>query len=215
VSTIGFARLASLVWMLALPLSAAAFARADFGHEPASAQARHIADWVVDSADSHGLPFVIVDKLASRVFVFDAQGHLRGAAPALVGMAQGDDSVPGIGSRPMSTIRPEERTTPAGRFVASMGRTPHGDKIVWVDYDAAIALHRVIATVPKERRLQRLASEVPLDHRITYGCINVPVMFFDKVVIPAFDASSGIVYVLPETRSPDAVFGSYDVPGPN
>jgi hypothetical protein len=209
------ARFASIMLALGLPLSAPAFTRAEFAGETASPQARHIADWVVDSGDSRGLPFVIVDKLASRVFVFDARGQLRGAAPALIGMAQGDDSVPGIGTRAMSAIRPEERTTPAGRFLASMGRTPHGDEILWVDYDAAIALHRVIATVPKERRLQRMASAEPLDHRITYGCINVPVKFFDNVVRPALKAGSGVVYVLPETRSPDAVFGAYETPGSN
>jgi hypothetical protein len=119
--------------------------------------------------------------------------------------------VPGIGSRKMSTIRPEERTTPAGRFVASMERSLQGDEILWVDYDAAIALHRVIATVPKERRLQRLASQTPADRRITYGCINVPVKFFEQVVIPAFKGGQGIVYVLPETRPPSQVFGSYDL----
>jgi hypothetical protein len=199
---------------LALLAPAAAAQGPDFGREAASADAVHVANWALHSADNRGMPFVIVDKRASRVFVFDAQGRLLGAAAALMGLAQGDHSVPGIGDRKMSTIRPDERTTPAGRFVASMERSLHGDEILWVDYDAAIALHRVIATVPKERRLQRLASQAPADRRITYGCINVPVKFFEQVVIPAFRAGQGIVYVLPETRSPREVFGSYD-PGTN
>lgn len=190
---------------------AAAAQRADFGQEQASADARHVGDWAVHSGDHRGMPFVLVDKLHSRVYVFDAQGRLLGAAAALLGLAQGDESVPGIGSRKMSTIRPEERTTPAGRFVAHMERSLQGDEILWVDYDAAIALHRVIATVPKERRLQRLASQTPADRRITYGCINVPVKFFEQVVIPAFKGGPGIVYVLPETRPPRDVFGSYNV----
>ena len=109
----------------------------------------------------------------------------------------------------MSAIRPEERTTPAGRFAASMERSLHGDAILWVDYDAAIALHRVVSGVPQERRLQRLGSAKPQDRRITYGCINVPAKFFDNVVIAAFARSNGIVYVLPETRSLSEVFGSY------
>jgi hypothetical protein len=204
-----------LVLAAALFSAHPAWARADFAKEQASVDARLVADWALDSGDHKGMPFVIVDKAASRVFVFDAQGRLHGAAPALLGLAQGDDSVPGIGSRKMSTIRPEERTTPAGRFVASMGRSLHGDEILWVDYDAAIALHRVIATAPKERRLQRLASQTPLDRRITYGCINVPVKFFEQVVIPTFKDGQGIVYVLPETRSAREVFGSYDVEEPN
>jgi len=185
--------------------------RADFGAEQPSAEARHVADWVVDSRDNRHLPFVIVDKLRSGVFVFDGQAQLRGAARALLGLAQGDESVPGIGSRRMSAIRPEERTTPAGRFLASMARSLEGDPILWVDYEAAIALHRVVTGVPRERRLQRLDSLVAKDRRITYGCINVPVKFFDDIVAPAFKAGKGIVYVLPETRPSREVFGSYGV----
>jgi hypothetical protein len=194
------------------PVLAIASSRAHFGREEASPEARHFADWVLDSGDNRGTPFAIVDKVDSKVFVFDAHGRLRGASSALVGLAPGDDSVPGIGNRKISTIRPEERTTPAGRFVASLERSAHGDEILWVDYDAAVALHQVIV-IPNERRLERLASPVPQERRITYGCINVPVKFFKDVVSPLFRGTSGIVYVLPETRSSHAVFGSYDVEG--
>ncbi|MBC7436195.1 MAG: hypothetical protein H7332_09015 [Bdellovibrionales bacterium] len=191
---------------LLLPRVAAA-STADFGGDAASAVVQRVARWAVDSADNKGLPFVIVDKVGSKVFVFDPRGWLRGAAPALLGSAQGDGSTPGIGDRPLSTIRPEERTTPAGRFVATLARASKGEEILWVDYDAAIALHRVIATAPKERRLQRLESAEPLDRRITYGCINVPVAFYEQVVAPSFRRGGGIVYVLPETLSVDEVFG--------
>ena len=150
--------------------------RASFEQEHKSRDARHVADWVVDSSDNRGMPFVIVDKVDAKVFVFDADGRLRGAAPALVGLAQGDDSIPGIGDRKLSDIRPEERTTPAGRFVTSRGCNTHGKDVLWVDYDTAVSLHRVITTNPTEHRLQRLASPTPLDHRISYGCINVPFM---------------------------------------
>ena len=192
------------------PVLAVRPSRANFGREEASPDARRTADWILDSGDNRGTPFAIVDKVDSKVFVFDAKGRLRGASSALVGLAPGDDSVPGIGSRKMSTIRPEERTTPAGRFVASLERSLHGDEILWVDYEAAVALHPV-TVIPKERRLERLASPVPQERRITYGCINVPVKFFKDVVSPLFRGTSGIVYVLPETRSSHSVFGSYDV----
>jgi hypothetical protein len=184
---------------------------ADLRGEQASASVRHIADWAVDSGDHKGLPFVVVDKVDSRVFVFDAQGRLRGASPALVGAARGDDSVPDIGSRQISSILPEERTTPAGRFTAVMGKGPKGEDILWVDYESALALHRVVTSVPQERRLQRLQSKEPGDRRITYGCINVPVAFYDSVVRPVFNASSGIVYILPESRPLEQQFGSYPV----
>lgn len=179
-----------------------------------STETRQHADWVVDSGDNAGSPFVIVDKIGSSVYVFDAQGRLRGAASALLGLAQGDDSAPGIGTRALSTLRSDERTTPAGRFVATLELSLHGEEILWVDYDAGIALHRVSVAVPAERRLQRLLSPKTQDRRITYGCINVPVKFFDSVVRPAFHGTAGIVYVLPETRSARELFGSYVVEQP-
>ena len=185
--------------------------RANFELERASPDARHIADWALDSGDNAGMPFVVVDKVNARLFVFDSQGRLRGASPVLLGLARGDHTVSGIGSRKLSTIQPQERTTPAGRFVAALDRSLAGEEILWVDYDSGVALHRVIATVPKERRLQRLESSLPLEHRITFGCINVPVKFYEQVISPAFTGTSGIVYVLPEVRPVREVFGSYDV----
>lgn len=188
--------------------------RADFAREPASRDARHIADWVVDSGDNRGLPFVIIDKTEARIFVFDASGRIRGAAPALLGLARGDDAVPGIGGRELSSIRPEERTTPAGRFVAERGISIRGkttEDIVWVDYDSGVSLHRVITGNPRDRRLERLATPTPADNRISFGCINVPAAFYNNVVNPSFTGTSGIVYVLPETRPVRQVFGSYDV----
>ncbi len=183
--------------------------RANFEREPKSKNANRLADWVVDSGDNHGMPFLIVDKTDGKVFLFYADGRLRGAAPALLGLARGDDSVPGIGDRELSAIRPEERTTPAGRFIASLGRDYNGKEILWVDYGLALSLHRVITTNPVERRLERLNSPTPNDNRISFGCINVPEKFYDHVVRPAFTETYGVVYILPETRSNRDVFASY------
>lgn len=178
---------------------------ADFRAEAASAEARMLADWVVASRDNHALPFVVVDKLQAKVFVFDPQGTIKGAAPALLGLGRGDDSIPGIGQRRLATITAAERTTPAGRFQASLGRDFEQD-ILWIDYDAALSLHRVIVGNPKDRRAQRLASSSVLDNRISYGCINVPAAFYDDVVKPAFTGTVGIVYILPESRPLRSVF---------
>ena len=187
------------------------FKLANFGQEVFSPESKKLADGVVDSADNGKLPFMVIDKVQARVFVFDAQGQLRGATAALLGLAVGDDSVPGIGQRKLSTIRPEERTTAAGRFVASLDRDVHGEEVLWVDYDTALSLHRVVTKQPKERRAERLASPSPLDNRVSYGCINVPVKFYEDVVSPSFTGTFGIVYILPETRSAREVFGLYDV----
>ena len=181
---------------------------ADFLGEPASDDVRRVAEWVVDAHDNLGLPFIIIDKVMARVFLFDAVGRLRGASPALLGLARGDSTVPGIGDRRLSTIRPEERTTPAGRFVASLGHNTGHHDILWVDYANAISLHRVVTSNPKERRLERLAAVSPAERRISYGCINVPVAFYEGTVLPAFAGTTGIVYVLPETRPLRSVFPS-------
>lgn len=182
---------------------------ADFHGEAASQDARKVADWVIASSDNAGLPFIIVDKIGAKVFVFTAQGDIRGAASALLGLGVGDDSVPGIGQRKLATIAPTERTTPAGRFEAALGKDFEQD-ILWVDYDTALSLHRVIVGRPVDRRHARLASPTPIDNRISYGCINVPVSFYDTVVAPVFTGTVGIVYILPETRPIEAVFAMRD-----
>lgn len=193
------------------PVPAQPVRLANFGQEAPSPESRKLADWVVDSANNGNLPFMIIDKREARVFMFDAQGQLRGATAALLGLAVGDHSVPGIGERKLSSIRPDERTTPAGRFVASLDRDIHGHEVLWVDYETALSLHRVVKGHPKERRAERLASPSPMDNRISFGCINVPVKFYESVVSPSFTGTNGIVYILPETRSAREVFGSYDV----
>jgi hypothetical protein len=171
-----------------------------------SADAQTIAAWVVADRDAHGLPFLIVDKRHATVAAFDAAGRLLASASALLGLARGDDSVPGIGERRIADIRPFERTTPAGRFEAELGRNSGGEDILWVDYDAAVSMHRVRPVKASERRLERLASPTPNDNRISYGCINVPAAFYDGTILPLFQPRNGIVYVLPDTKPLAAVF---------
>ena len=195
------------------------FKRAVFEHERATRDVRQVADWVVDAGDNHAgndvlLPFVIIDKKDARVYVFDPKGRLRGAAPALLGLGKGDVALPGIGQQELSNIAPKDRISPAGRFVSELGTDNHGEDVLFLDYEGGYALHRVITTNPKERRAQRLATPTPLDNRISFGCINIPVKFYENVVQPLFKESKGIVYVLPETKPPHAVFASYDVVEP-
>jgi len=187
---------------------------ADFGADHPSADARHVANWVVDSGDDQGKSFVVVDKKGARVYLFDNTGHLLASAPALLGAAVGDDPVPGIGEKPLSQVRPEEKTTPAGRFVAEPGVNAGGEDVVWVSYDLAVSMHRVRPLVKAERRLQRLASPTPKDNRISFGCINLPVAFYEKALKPTVDRTGAIIYVLPETRTPQEQFGSYEVGDP-
>lgn len=185
--------------------------RAYLGQERASPQTAQFADWVVDSRDNQDMPFMIIDKIGARVLMFDPSGRLQGSAAALLGLALGDDSTPGIGERAMSSILPAERTTPAGRFVASLDHDSRGQELLWIDYNTALALHRVVKGTPSEQRAQRLESATPADNRVSYGCINVPAAFYDRFVSPTFKTTSGVVYILPETRSTREVFGSYEV----
>ncbi|MBC6981212.1 hypothetical protein [Caulobacter sp. 17J80-11] len=169
---------------------------------------------IIASHDNGGLPFVVIDKHKAAVFVFNADGSPNGAVPVLLGYAAGDDSVPGIGKRPIEKIKPGERTTPAGRFLTSFRPNGGKKKSLWMDYDAAVALHplrELSRSGPREGRWQRLKSPSPADNRITYGCINVPDAFFDEVVTPAFKQRGGIVYVLPETRALAEIFPSLGV----
>ena len=187
--------------------------RADFGSEEASRDVRRTAHWVVDSRDNGKHSFVILDKAGAKVFLFDPDGHLKAAAPALLGAAHGDDTVPGIGDKPLKEILPEEKTTPAGRFVAEVGESSsRGEDVVWVDYNAAVSMHRIIK-VPE--RLQAIATPTPDDNRMSFGCVNLPDVFYEQALRPAVDKTGAIIYVLPETRPLERTFASfYDVDAP-
>jgi hypothetical protein len=125
----------------------------------------------------------------------------------LVGVAVGDDATPGVGSKTLADLGPAEKTTPAGRFLAKYGLAAGKQKVLWVDYATSVALHPIPKGVSKkERRPQRMLSPTPDDHRITFGCINVPMTFYNKSVRPLFQNKGGYVYVLPDTKPLEAVF---------
>jgi len=179
---------------------------ADFRGAPASSDVQQVADWVLAVADNQGLPFIIVDKVNAKVFVFDAAGMLRGAAPVLLGFARGDVAPADIGTRRLATISTGERITPAGRFVTSAGVNLAQKEILWIDYESSLSLHSVITSNKIEKRAQRLESLSVLDNRISYGCINVPAEFFKTVVREAFRDTMGITYILPEDKLVHEVF---------
>ena len=184
--------------------------RAEIGVEPVSTEVRQIADWAVHSGDHARVPFIIVDKVNARIVAFDATGRLIRSAPVLLGMGIGDAFAPGVTSLDMYETKPWQRVTPAGRYHAEEGRNTQNERVLWVDYDNGIAIHKIPAKKTKQRRHERMQSANPADHRITYGCVNVPVSFYDQVVRAHF-RKGGIVYVLPEKAPLKAVFKSYDV----
>lgn len=187
-----------------LPPAAASQAEA-VPSPPHTIPAQQLLRWVLATGDHQGLPFVLIDKPVARIHAYSAQGRWLGSAPVLLGAARGDRSPADIGRRALSQIRPEERTTPAGRFLTEPGRNLRGDDIVWIDYDSAVSLHRVRSVHASERRQQRLASAGTGDKRISYGCINAPADFYDRVIGPLLGRGPGVAYVLPDTE-PFAIF---------
>lgn len=187
--------------------------RLDFAGELATADARIAANWVAENADNQRLPFVIVDKKNAQLFVFGAGGQLKGATPVLLGLAVGDDGLADMSGRAVSSLRPAEKTTPSGRFVAEPGHNLQGEEIVWVDYAAKIAIHRLRPDPKGERRAQRLASATVDDNRISLGCIVVPVAFYENVIKPVLGKSHSVVYVLPETRSLNGMLAALQASG--
>ena len=179
---------------------------ASLSTELSSIEAARITNWVIATHDNGENPFVVIDKTAAKVFVFNADGQMVGSAPALLGITRGDDSAPGIGDRELRQIPVQDRTTPAGRFVAKYGPAAGNSKVLWVDYASALSLHAVVPGTRKERRLQRLNSPDSFDNRITYGCINVPTKFYANVIRPLFRETTGIIYILPETKPLEDVF---------
>lgn len=169
-----------------------------------------IAGWVLGAGDNRGLPFAIIDKEAAQVLIFDAEGKLQGLAPALLGSAVGDDSAPGVADRELKDIPANDRTTPAGRFLAGYGPAAGGKTVLWVDYATAISIHPLPKTSPKkEKRKERLASATAEDNRITHGCINVSAAFYNKIVKPTFGKQGGVFYVLPDSSPVQTAFPGF------
>jgi len=196
--------------VFSLPSAAAASGQANFAETAPSADAQLVANWVVQSHDNQGLSFIVVDKAHAELFLFDANGLVIAATPVLLGLGIGDDSPPGIGEQTLSAMKPEDQITPAGRFVAGRGLNLAGQDILWVDYAAAVSLHRASDRKPSmtsQSRADRLATATTLDNRASHGCITVSVPFYDDFIRPAFEGAAGIVYVLPETRSVQQQFG--------
>jgi hypothetical protein len=211
-AVLAFALPPAIVWMRgsssASPASASGRLRvADFGAEIPSIDARRLADWIASTRDNAGASFAIIDKKFARLHVFDGAARLKGSSAILIGAAIGDDSVPGIGLRPVADVRPEERTTPAGRFVVERGHNLRGEDVVWVSYADSVSMHPVLTEKPWERRLERLQTPSLDDKRISYGCINVPAAFYETSVLPAFAKPGALVYVLPEVKTLEQVFG--------
>jgi hypothetical protein len=197
----------STAWVVASALAGPALAATDFSSTRPSADARQLVDWVRHSGDARGRPYAVVDKRGAHIYVFDAAGKLAGHSPALLGSTFGDHTVPGVGQRAQTgDVGPDERTTPAGRFDAVPGENSSGEHVVWVDYASAFAIHRLRPGLAYGPRKQRLAAAGPRAKRVSWGCVVVPVAFYEQVVEKVLGKARSVVYVMPETRPVRALF---------
>jgi hypothetical protein len=188
-------------WLVACSGAVAAPRAGHTDQQRPTADARDMAQWVLRTRDAGGRPFLVVDKKSARLFVYRPDGRLQAATPVLLGAARGDEGVPGVGERAQSGSLPfEERTTPAGRFVTHPGRNIEGEAIVWIDYEAALAIHRLRPGRAHNIRAARLQKSQPAERRVSLGCVVVPVKFYLDVIEPLLGRQSGVVYVLPETH---------------
>ena len=172
--------------------------------QTASAEVKEVVSWINGSSDNTRLPFLVIDKPNARVYAFDPSGQYQGDAPVLLGMGLGDRML--APSAAMSQMPPHTRITPAGRFVSKLAKDAKGKELLVLDYKAAFSLHPVVKGKPHERRAERLGSVTAGDNRISFGCINVPVPFYNTVISRAFASTHGIVYILPETSQASAFF---------
>ena len=151
-------------------------------------------DHIVRTADNQGKNFVIADKQAGTLTLYDALGNELATTPALFGKEQGDTLT--------------GKNTPAGRFdltrETNISNPDYGPSAQVLRQDGelvqnpagAVAIHRVYTGARSENRVERLESGTASDNRISHGCINVPESFFDQNLEGDLDA---VVYVLPET----------------
>jgi hypothetical protein len=150
----------------------------------------------LDASDAR--PFAIVDKRNATLSVYAADGRLVGRTPALLGLTPGDVEPLSARGKSPDALGRHERVTPAGRFEAVPGRNLNGERVVWFDYDANLAIHRLRPAPATQQRPERLASARLEDRRITLGCVVVDPGFFDRVVLPTLGRGSSLVYILPE-----------------
>lgn len=193
--------------MLPCGLGVAGAAGLDFKGRAVSADVRQLAEWIDETGDARGQPVAIVDKKAARLYVFDKKHRLVGSSAVILGQTRGDHTVAGVGQRAqIGRVGLHERTTPAGRFESMPGRTLSGEDNVWLDYDAALAIHRLRPGPGHAARLAGLKTDTADDNRGSWGCVVVPVEFYERVVQRQLGQARGVVYVLPEVRSITGVF---------
>ena len=148
---------------------------------------------IVGQNDNQGKQFIVADKQAGTLTMYTASGQQITSTPALFGKTEGDSV--------------SSKNTPSGRFEAKQANvrtegyggsaqvlTQNGQNLQLGG--SSYAIHRVYTKYASENRQGRLDTPTATDNRISLGCINVPVDFYDTYLNSDQDT---VVYVMPET----------------
>ncbi|MBA0908007.1 MAG: strawberry notch family protein, partial [Nitrosarchaeum sp.] len=190
--------------------SSLATPRANFSGQSPSTEMRVIADWAVRTQQSKGKPFLLVDKKAGYLYVFNKEGVLDATAPVLLGLTKADALPAGREAKALEEFLPEDKVTPAGVFAATFDPTnaEYGTALKFSEQDKVILMvHRVyLGNESREQRQARLDTETGEDNRISFGCLNVTRAFMRDVINPSFK-DGGVVIIAPEMSDPNTFFG--------
>lgn len=164
---------------------------------------------IVQTNDNQGKQFIVADKQAGTLTVYTPTGQEITSTSALFGKAIGDSIT-------------DKNTTPSGRYdmtrvtnIKGNDRGQYGTSAQALMVNGKlqennagnIAIHKVL---PIENRQGRLDSATATDNRISHGCINVPIQWYDTHLDSNMDT---VVYVLPETEAGrTGVFADVRVP---
>jgi hypothetical protein len=165
------------------------------GEQPTS-DAQTVLDYVNETGDNNGQPYIIVSKKEGVLRLYDKDGGLLHTANVLVGKEYGD-YVSGA-NRDIESIKQGEsqKITAAGRFETATSKSAeYGEVVPTKEFGATRqAIHTVCLKFAHERRAERLEGK--LSNRISFGCINVHAST-SKVLNNAM-REGGVVYVTPD-----------------
>lgn len=180
---------------------------ADFKGVAYSADARIVADWMLRNNRHESGPFMVADKTEGVMYAFDRYGVLIAKSAALYGKTRSDSLTEKQAAMSISRVTNADKVTPAGLFRAKGVDTVYGRGVAFAEYaKTRLSVHQVYLGNKAEHRLGRLRSASLADHRVTFGCINVPAEFISQVVVPYFGGES-VIAVLPEAQSAGSFFG--------
>ena len=148
---------------------------------------------IVEQNDNQGKQFIVADKQAGTLTMYTAQGQQITSTPALFGKTEGDSvSSKNTPSGRFETKQVNVRTEGYGGSAQVLTQNGQNLQLGGSSY----AIHRVYTKYASENRQGRLDTPTASDNRISRGCINVPVDFYDTYLNSDQDT---VVYVMPET----------------